>query len=241
MNNPNPFVPLGSNLEQKNKARVRVRLAVFFILAINVVGLMALLMQGCRKPAEPEPEAAATNAPPPFEAPTNIVETNVASANVPTNAAPEMNPAMPGAGQEYTIVKGDTLSAIAKKFGVTWKMIEDANPGVQPTRLQPGKTLHIPPPAPPAATSAGTAATAPTGAAGSELTYKVQSGDTLTKIARQFGTSVKALRAENNLTTDNIKVGQVLKIPGKTSAPAPAAPPDSAPASNPAPAAPPLM
>jgi LysM repeat protein len=56
-----------------------------------------------------------------------------------------------------------------------------------------------------------------------EVIYTVKSGDNLTKIAAQFGTTVRALRSANNLVTDNIKVGQKLKIPGKT-APSEAAP-----------------
>ena len=44
-------------LQQKNKGRARVRLAVFIVLSIHVFGLMALLMQGCRKTPEAEPAA----------------------------------------------------------------------------------------------------------------------------------------------------------------------------------------
>jgi len=50
MNNPNPFLPQGSFLEQKDKARTRVKIAVFFSISLSVVALMALLIQGCRKP-----------------------------------------------------------------------------------------------------------------------------------------------------------------------------------------------
>jgi LysM repeat protein len=64
----------------------------------------------------------------------------------------------------------------------------------------------------------------------------VKSGDTLTKIAKAQGTTVKAIRGENNLTTDHIKVGQKLKIPAKAEAAAPApAPAPVAPAPAPAP------
>ena len=54
-----------------------------------------------------------------------------------------------------------------------------------------------------------------TGAGTGGETYIVKSGDTLTKIAKQYGTTVKAIEAENNLTTTRIKVGQKLKIPAK--------------------------
>src|SRR5689334_15772100 len=50
MNNPSPLLPQGSMLEQntKNKGRARVKIAVFFVLAIHGIGLLALLMQGCK-------------------------------------------------------------------------------------------------------------------------------------------------------------------------------------------------
>lgn len=46
-------------------------------------------------------------------------------------------------------------------------------------------------------------------------TYKVQSGDSLGKIAVKFGVSLKALREENKLPSDKIIIGQTLLIPAK--------------------------
>jgi len=43
--------------------------------------------------------------------------------------------------------------------------------------------------------------------------YVVKSGDTLTRIAKVHGTTVKALKAANNLNNDRIVVGSKLKIP----------------------------
>jgi LysM repeat protein len=90
--------------------------------------------------------------------------------------------------------------------------------------LKIGQKLTIP--------GGGTAA-APAGAVSSETglgggeTYVVRSGDNLTRIAKTHGVTVKALRAENNLATDHIKVGQKLKLPARAdaAAPAPVAPP----------------
>lgn len=220
-------------IEQKNKNRTRVRLAVFFVLSIHVVGLMALLMQGCRKP-EPETLNTDTNAQPPSMEPT----TNPApiESNAPPPAvAPSTTEAVPAppaaAAQPYVVSKGDTLSTIAKKMGVSIKAIEDANPNIEPTKLQIGQKLQIPAPSStPAAVANPGPGAASSGSAGEQV-YTVKSGDNLTKIASQFGTTVKAIRAENDLTTDRIKVGQKLKIPAKASAP-PAAP--SAPAPAPA-------
>jgi LysM repeat protein len=224
---PSPLVPQGTMLDPKNVGRARVRLAVFFIISVHVIGLMALLMQGCRKPAETVDTAGTetnTMMPPP-ELNSNLppVEPNVATAS--NTAVPPLvdNTAMttttPGAGQEYTVQKGDSFYSIAKKFSVTMKAIQESNPTVQPTKLQPGQKLRIP------ATTAAvtTSTTAVPEANNGEITYTVKSGDTLTKIAADHGTTVKAIRSANpTLTTDKIVVGQKLKIPARTAAPAPA-------------------
>jgi N-acetyl-anhydromuramyl-L-alanine amidase AmpD len=47
----------------------------------------------------------------------------------------------------------------------------------------------------------------------SEKAYSVKQGDTLTKIARKFGTTVEAIKVRNNLQSDLILVGQSLVIP----------------------------
>jgi len=235
MNNPSPLVPQGSFLEQKNKSRARVRFAVFFVLSVHVVGLMAALsMQGCRReePAtttETMTESNTELALPSFVEPTN--NEYIAPTSSPTtfsNTSPmpmDMTSQIPAAPstQEYTIVRGDTLSGIAKKFpGVTWMQIRDANPGIDPNRLQPGKKLVIPAPASapavvnPTTTTPG--ATEATG--GGEQIYTVKSGDNLTKIANNFHTTVRAIRSLNNLTTDRIRVGDKLKIPASAAAPA---------------------
>ncbi|MEA4900037.1 D-alanyl-D-alanine carboxypeptidase family protein [Desulfitobacterium sp.] len=46
--------------------------------------------------------------------------------------------------------------------------------------------------------------------------YKVQPGDSLYKIAKKFGTTVKSLKTANKLTSDIINIGQILKIPSLT-------------------------
>ena len=46
-------------------------------------------------------------------------------------------------------------------------------------------------------------------------TYIVKKGDTLYSIAAKLGTTVEELKKENNLTTNSLSIGQVLRIPGK--------------------------
>lgn len=235
MNNLNPLIPQGSNLEQKIKGRSRVKLAVFIVLAAHVLFLGPLLIQGCKR-EQPSTTTAETNALPPLESLTNELPPLTNAATQPTadtNPPVAPVPGAPAAGAtEYTVVKGDSFYTISKKFGVTMKAIADANPGVDSTKLQIGKTLHIPAPVPASPATAVTSAASQT--ATGETLYVVKSGDTLSKIATDHGTTIKAIRSANNLTTDKIKVGQKLTLPApKTTPPAAPGQPTPAPATTP--------
>jgi LysM repeat protein len=232
MNNPNPFVPQGSLLEQQSKRRSRLKLAVFCVLAVLVAGLSAMLIQGCKReqPADNgETPTIDTNTPAVADTNAPTIDTNApVMPPVATNAM--VTPPPETAGMEYTVVKGDTLAGIAKKNGVTTKALEAANPGVVPTKLKIGQKLTIP-----AGGSATSAADTTSASTGGEV-YTIKSGDTLTKIAHSHGTTVKAIEAANSgLDPNHIKVGQKLTIPAKAEAAAPA--PEPAPM-TPAPVAP---
>lgn len=226
-----PLIPQGSLMEQKNKGRARVKIAVFFVLAVHGIGLMALLMQGCRREEAPPatPLETPTNTEiPSFEATNQVVAATNETPMVPptvTNQVPvvEPTPAVPAvtpSTTEYAIAKGDTFSSIAKKFHVTTKALQDANPGVEPTKLKIGQKIQVPAPSAPSPSAVLTPGVeaAPSG----PTVYTVKSGDTLSRIATQFKVSVRVIRAANNLKTDSIKVGQKLKIPVKAPAPTPA-------------------
>jgi LysM repeat protein len=224
MNSPSPLIPQGSMLEQKNKGRARVKIAVFVVLAIHGIGLLALLMQGCKKEPDTNATAAATDQATNTSTPT-FEQTNLPVADnnppaTPTNPPTTMTAAQPSAPAssltDYKIAQGDTFSTLAKKFHVSVKAIEEANPGVEATKLKIGQTVHIPAPVVAAAGTSAPSGTADTGNAGQM--YVVKSGDSLSKIAGEFAISVKALRSANNLTTDKIVVGQKLKLPVKAPA-----------------------
>jgi LysM repeat protein len=244
MNNPSPLAPQGILLEQKNKGRTRVKVAVFVVLAVHGIGLLALLMQGCKKDNDAGNTAAAdqtnamTNAAAPAFEPTNAppLDSNpppVITANTnPVPVTPETNPA----ATDYKIQAGDNLSTLARKFHVSIRALMDANPGIQPTKLQIGQTIHIPAGV---ASATPTATTPPSVDTGSgEAVYTVKSGDTLSAIAHENHVTVHALEAANNLRTTSIKVGQKLKIPGKVAATAAPATDNTSAATSAPPAAP---
>ncbi|HYG36933.1 MAG TPA: LysM peptidoglycan-binding domain-containing protein [Clostridia bacterium] len=159
--------------------------------------------------------APVTSAPPTYVDPTASLP-NPGTTTQPPSTAPTTSMGM---ANEYKVAKGDTLAGIAKKNHVSLKAIQDANPGIEPTRLKIGQTIRIPAggTSSPVASSSSSfrSGTGSESLSGSQ-TYTVKSGDSLTRIARQQGVSIKALRAANNLKTDRIVVGQKLKLPAKT-------------------------
>ena len=236
MNTPNPLIPQGSLLEQKAKAKPPLR-AAYIIVAIHLVFLGGLLIQGCKKDDATGRISQLTNetALPPLDQsnlyPSNSVAqaTNPAQDLVQTAAPPVTNvslpvtqpvvePTVPGATRDYVVLKGDTYTSIGKKHGVSRGAIARANPGVDATRLKVGQKLVIPSPA-----SSGTAALSTVG--GGESAYVVKTGDTLMKIAKANSTTVNEIKTLNGKKTDRITVGEKLKLPGVKSAPlvAPAA------------------
>lgn len=100
-------------------------------------------------------------------------------------------------GVTHIVQKGDTLSSIAQRFGITVADLRWRN-GLSGDLINTGQTLII------------TAAAAPS------QTYTVQSGDTLGQIATRHNTTVQAIQGANNLSGDRIFPGQELVIPGGT-------------------------
>lgn len=146
---------------------------------------------------------------------------------------PVANETAAGVTSEYVVKKGDLAGRIASRNKVSLKQLQEANAGLDLNKLKIGQKLNLPavavaPNAPAADVGGGLAATA-----GAEtVAYVVKGGDTLTKIARVHGTTVEAIRTASGLKSNDIKVGQKLKVPSKTAAPV------SSPALEPAPAAP---
>ena len=103
-----------------------------------------------------------------------------------------------GKHEVYTVQAGDDLRTVAERLKSSpWRIIRDNNLFWDET-LTPGMVLRVRPEAP-----------KPTFA-----TYRVQSGDTLSAIARRHGTSVRAIQVANNMTGRTlIRIGQRLRIP----------------------------
>lgn len=104
----------------------------------------------------------------------------------------------------YTVRTGDTLYSIANRYGVTVAEIISAN-NLNSTTLQIGQVLTIP---------TGTTTPTPTPPQQENyINYTVKSGDSLWLIANRYNTTVNAIKELNNLTSNNLSIGQVLRIP----------------------------
>lgn len=109
----------------------------------------------------------------------------------------------------YEIQSGDTLGGIAARFGATVAELMKLN-SMKNTRIVAGKTLRVP------SVQEDIIQQIASLESGfrpeSSMRYQVQSGDSLWKIAQQFGTSIEALRRINR-TNSLIRPGDILTIP----------------------------
>ena len=104
----------------------------------------------------------------------------------------------------YTVKNGDNLYAIAKRYNTSASAIMMLN-NLPNTNLSIGQKLKIP------ATSTVTP-TKPTTPSSGGTTYTVKNGDNLYAIARRYNTTVDAIKRKNNLTSNNLQIGQKLLI-----------------------------
>jgi LysM repeat protein len=131
---------------------------------------------------------------------------------------------IPGTGSEpaqsnsyYVVNRGDTLTAIAARYGTTTQALVEANGLASANLIYTGQRLIVP-----GGGSAPAPSTSTTGY------YTVQAGDTVSSIAVRHGVTAWAIVQANHLANANfIYVGQRLVIPGG-SAPAPAPAPQTA-------------
>ncbi len=111
---------------------------------------------------------------------------------VPTLPVPDNNEQ-----DEYIVQLGDTLSSIANRFNISVNDLISFNE-LPTTILSVGQVLRIP------------------NVGASNLLYTIKPGDTLYQLALSYGTTVDAIKQLNNLTSNNLSVGDEIYIPEGT-------------------------
>ncbi|WP_130832085.1 N-acetylmuramoyl-L-alanine amidase AmiB [[Erwinia] mediterraneensis] len=104
-----------------------------------------------------------------------------------------------GATRLHVVQRGETLSGIAAKYGVSMATLSELN-RLKKESVWVGQRLKVP------AQGSSTTARKP-------LRHKVVRGDSLTAIAAHYGVSPQAIMQENNMKSTNVMLGQALKIP----------------------------
>ena len=179
----------------------------------------------------------------PLDAPARSADPGERAEGVTTDgvAAPApvpTQPRQPAATQTHRIGRGETLSHLARRYGVSVADIERANPGLNPRRVQVGQMVRIPTPgaqvpppdqmaetpparnAPAADQPAARQSATPQPAASEPAaqpaarTHTIRSGDTLDGISKRYGTTVNALQQANpGLNPRRLIPGKTIRIP----------------------------
>jgi LysM repeat protein len=152
----------------------------------------------------------------------------IPASSVSTTIPAAFQPAQPAAPAEYTIARGDTISAIAGRFGLNTGEILALNKLQANTLIYPGQKIKLTgsanAPAAPSGPAAAPAPAAPAPAGGGS-TYTVKPGDTLGAIAARHNVSLSDVFAWNNLNMRSIIYpGQKVKVGAGDAAPAAPAP-----------------
>ncbi|RPI61121.1 MAG: LysM peptidoglycan-binding domain-containing protein, partial [Ignavibacteriales bacterium] len=107
---------------------------------------------------------------------------------------------------KYKVKKGDNLSEIAEKFGVTTQQVKKWN-NISGNKIVAGKTLKIY-----NSTTSSSYGDNTTKNSSNVNYYKIKSGDSIGSIAEKYGVKVSEIQKWNNISGNKILAGNTLKI-----------------------------
>ena len=220
------------NDNKEEGTRDRRQLVKTGVLAVVVVALHVaaiggfFTIQGCGTVNKNEPRdvrpAPSPVMPPKASPQQRSTSRSALRPPVPVKPAPaytaSQNP------KTYIVRKGDSLSRIASRVGVSARELAEINGIKNPNQIRIGQELVLPAyarggtTAAPARKKASAPKKARSKAVASGNVYVVKAGDVLSRIAVRHGTTVRELREVNKLSTDKIIVGQKLVLPSGATA-----------------------
>ena len=182
-----------------------------------------------RARAVPATLAAAMRAQAKADVATSLKAAVIPAASVPATLPSALRPAKSAVPAVYTIARGDTISAVAGRYGLDTYAVLKLNKLQANTIIYPGQKIKLTGSAStPAATPAAPATSASSSvssSSGGGRVYVVKAGDTLGAIAARHGVGLSEVFTWNGLNMGSIIYpGQKVKVGGSSSTPAPSAP-----------------
>lgn len=200
------------------------------IVALIVVGVIRY-----QADREPTAQAAQPPTPTPTHTPTATITPTPTATGTPSPTATPTGTPTP-TPRTHIVESGENPSYIASLYGISVDELVALNSIDDVSGLTVGQALILPPSTDTAVVTAETPEIEATAFLDPnlQLTYQVESGDTLLDIALRYGTTTDAIRALNpDITSDLIYLGQNIIIPLAT--PTPTTTPTTTPTATPTP------
>jgi LysM repeat protein len=209
------------------------------LIAATTAALPAVVLSSLAiaQPAAAEPRAravpatlaAAMRAQAKAEVATSLKAAVIPAAAVPVTLPSALRPAQSAVPAQYTIARGDTISAVAGRYGLDTYAVLKLNNLQANTIIYPGQKIKLTGSTAAAPASSKPAASASVTSAQASV-YVVKPGDTLSAIAARHGVGLSEVFKWNGLGMGSIIYpGQKVKVSGGSSTPAPSAPAAPAP------------
>lgn len=205
---------------------------VYGAAGLLVLAGIIMLVIWLTGPSKPLNAIFATETPTPTLTYTPTITPSPTETFTATSTLTETPTSTPSAPFKYTVKEGDSLDKIAKTFNLGDKgilLILQLNPLINPLTqlIQVGQEIDIPNPGMELFTSTPVPVNLPRGTI---VSYTVQAGDSLAKIASLFNSTSDDIVKANKLADANtIYVGQLLQIPVNMVTPTATRPPTSTP------------
>ncbi|MCE7043403.1 LysM peptidoglycan-binding domain-containing protein [Dyadobacter sp. CY312] len=122
--------------------------------------------------------------------------------------AAERNESGSTGGKYHTVQPGETYYGIARTYGISLSELMKLNNMTSPKGLVSGQQLKV-------GTGAGRNATGTSSTPQGFKTHTVASGETLFRISQNYGVEIEEIKRLNNMSGNNVVVGQKLKVPQK--------------------------
>lgn len=206
------------------KEKTNRSITISVVVALHILLVICFIIQGCgtltpmKRAESPARKHEVSKIPMPEPEP---VKEEIRIPTEPPVMKDEKEP-LPVITTKYVVRSGDTLTKIAKRYNLKVAEIVALNKIKDTNRIREGEVILLPGDIkiepPPVKQPSTKKITKPASAevklpVGDGKEYMVKPGDSLSKIAKEYKTTVKALKEANALTSDRIIVGQKLIVP----------------------------